>query len=189
MPRSAISDTSANAFRDTEHPFEREVWLAGGNFSCRRSPGGCIMKLCILCAATIAAVFILVRPSPAAAEFAVCNSTTYGSVNVAWAATWHDSNGDPHGESDGWWIIPSGECKIIIAVVDVSPYTIYIYAFATANPSTQWWGGNYRYCLDPKNKFLYKGDAMNLPCAAGSAYGMRFIDTSSESTYAYFLRD
>jgi uncharacterized membrane protein len=59
------------------------------------------LKFDILVAATVAALFTLVRPSPAAAEFTVCNSTTDGAVNVAWAVNWLESNGVFHGESAG----------------------------------------------------------------------------------------
>lgn len=147
------------------------------------------MKFSILLAVTLAALFTLVRPSPAAAEFAVCNSSTYGKVNVAWAATWSDSNGNAHGESDGWWIIAQGDCKILITITDISAYTIYVYAFANAKPSIQYWGGTYEYCLDPSHKFLYQGNAMNTPCSSGRSFGMRSMNTGNNSTYTYFLRD
>jgi len=142
----------------------------------------------ILVAATVAALFCLVRPSPAAAEFTVCNSTTDGAVNVAWAVNWFESSGVFHGESAGWFVISQGDCKIIIAP-DISAYAIYIYAYANQNPAKLWWGGTHAYCLDPKNKFVYKGDLVNPPCSSGRSYGMRRMDTGSESTYTYTLYD
>ena len=147
------------------------------------------MKFNIILAATIAAMITLFRLSPAAAEFAICNSSTYGKVNAAWAATWSDSNGNAHGESDGWWIIPQGDCKIVITTIDISAYTIYIYAFADAKPSVEYWGGTHEYCLDPSHKFLYQGDRMNIPCSSGRSFGMRPMNTGNQSTYTYFLRD
>lgn len=139
-------------------------------------------------AATIVALITLVRPSPAAAAFTVCNSTTSGKVNVAWAINWFEIGGVFHGESAGWFIIAQGDCKIVVAP-DISGYTIYIYAFAEKNPDKLWWGGTHQYCLDPKNKFLYRGDHMNPPCTSGKSYGMRYMDTGTESTYTYSLYD
>ena len=143
------------------------------------------MKFSILLAVTLAALFILVRPSPAAAEFTVCNSSTYGDVSIAWAATWSDGNGNAHGESVGWFIIAQGDCKIVITASDISAYTIYIYGKA----SKQYWGGGYNYCLDTSHKFLYQGDDMKPPCSSGRSFGMRYMDTGSSSTYTYYLRD
>jgi uncharacterized membrane protein len=149
------------------------------------------MKLClrssVLGAATLAALFIL-RPAPAAAEFTVCNSTTDGAVNVAWAVNWFESNGVFHGESAGWFIIAQGDCKNVIAP-DISAYTIYLYAYATKNRDKLWWGGTHAYCLDPKKKFVYKDDLANPPCSSGKSYGMRRMDTGSESAYTYTLYD
>ncbi|MDQ6770657.1 MAG: DUF1036 domain-containing protein [Gemmatimonadota bacterium] len=79
------------------------------------------------------ALITLVRPSPAAAAFTVCNSTTSGTVSIAWAINWLESDGVFHGESDGWFIIAQGDCKIVVAP-DISGYTIYIYAFAKKDP-------------------------------------------------------
>ncbi len=149
---------------------------------------GGIVKLYILLSATVAGLIALARPSPAAAEFTVCNSTTHGTVNVAYAVTWHDSDGSPYGESQGWWIIPQDNCKILVTN-DISAYTVYIYAFADANPDELWWGGSHDYCLDPSHKFLYHGDDMNTPCSSGRSFGMRFVDTGDNSTYTYYLRD
>jgi uncharacterized membrane protein len=147
------------------------------------------VKFSIFLALISAGLFALIRPSTAAAEFAVCNSSSYSKVNVAWAATWTDSSGNPYGESQGWWVIAQNECKIVITTADVSAYTIYVYAFAEAKPIDQTWGGTYEYCLDPGNKFLYHGDHMTAPCSAGKAFGMRQINIGGDSTYAYFLRD
>jgi uncharacterized membrane protein len=146
------------------------------------------LKFNILFAATIAALFTLLHPSPAAAAFTVCNSTTDGPVNVAWAVNWLENNGVFHGENAGWFIIAQGDCKIVISP-DISAYAIYIYAYANQNPAKLWWGGTHEYCLDPKKKFVYKGDQANPPCAAGKSYGMRRMDTGSESAYTYTLYD
>jgi len=127
-------------------------------------------------------------PSPAAAAFTVCNSTTYGVVNVAYAVTWHDSNNQPFGESQGWWAIDQDACKIILKN-DISAYSVYIYAFANVDPAKKWWGGTNNYCLDPRLKFAYHGDAMDAPCQFGRAFGMRSIDTAANSTYTYYLYD
>ncbi len=147
------------------------------------------MKTSIYLGLALAALLVIIRPSPAAAEFAVCNSSTYGNVNVAWAATWNDSSGNAHGESQGWWVVTQGDCKIVITTLDISAYTIYLYAFADDQPSVHYWGGSYKYCVDPSHKFLYQGNAMITPCSSGKAYGMRSIVTGNTSTYAYFLRD
>jgi uncharacterized membrane protein len=150
------------------------------------------MKLClkskVLFAATVAALFTLVHPAPAAAEFTVCNTTTDGAVNVAWAVNWLESNGVFHCKSAGWFIIAQGDCKIVIAP-DISAYAIYIYAYANQNPAKLIWGGTHEYCLDPKKKFVYKGDKANPPCSSGKSYGMRRMDTGSESAYTYTLYD
>jgi uncharacterized membrane protein len=139
--------------------------------------------------AAIGSFVFLFRPAPAVAEFAVCNATTYGTVSVAWAATWNDSNGSPYGEAQGWYNIAPDDCKIMITTTDISAYTIYIYGKAMQNPSGQFWGGDYKFCLEPTKKFKFQGNAMMAPCAAGSVYGMRAIVTGGTSTYAYFLRD
>jgi len=137
---------------------------------------------------TVVALFILLRPSPAAAEFTVCNSTADGTVNIAWAVSWIESDGSFHSESYGWWTIAQNECKVLIAP-DISAYAIYIYAYAASDPEKLWWGGTHEYCLDPKNAFLYKGDDVNTPCSSGMSYGMRYIDTGNESAYSYSLYD
>jgi len=80
---------------------------------------GEIVNFRILSATAFAAIFALVRPSPAAADFTVCNSTTDGTVNVAWAVTWLESDGDFNGESHGWWPVGQNECKTIIGA-DIS---------------------------------------------------------------------
>jgi uncharacterized membrane protein len=147
-----------------------------------------VVKVYLLIAAAVVALFTLTCPTPAAAAFTVCNNSTYGRVNVAYAVKWHASDGSSYGESQGWWLIDQDACKIIMTN-DISAYTIYIYAYADADPSTEWWGGTYKYCLDPEHKFLYHGDDMSTPCSNGRSFGMRFIDTGTESTYTYYLRD
>jgi uncharacterized membrane protein len=149
---------------------------------------GEIVKFRIVSAMTLAVLFMLIRPSPAAADFTVCNSTTAGTVNVAWTVTWLESDGDFNGESHGWWTVAQNECKVIIGP-DISAYAIYLYAYAASDPDKLFWGGTHEYCLDPKNTFLYKGDDMNTPCSSGTAYGMRFIDTGNASAYTYTLSD
>ncbi|MBV8262837.1 MAG: DUF1036 domain-containing protein [Candidatus Eremiobacteraeota bacterium] len=144
------------------------------------------MKLGIITALAALVLVASLYPSPAAAAFTVCNSTTYGVVNVAYAVTWRDSNNQPYGESQGWWAIDPDTCKIILKN-DISAYTVYIYAFANSDPTNRWWGGTNNYCLDPHLKFLYHGDAMDAPCNAGKSFGMRYIDTGSQSTYTYYL--
>lgn len=127
-------------------------------------------------------------PSPAQAAFTVCNSTTYGVINVAYAVTWHDSNNQAFGESQGWWVIDQDTCKIIMKN-DISAYTVYIYGYANVDPSNKWWGGTNNYCLAPGQKFLYHGDAMDAPCQSGRTFGMRYVDTGGNSTYTYYLYD
>ena len=146
------------------------------------------MKFSILFAITLVALSILVRPSPAAADFTVCNSTTDGIVNIAWAVSWIENDGSFYTESHGWWTIAQNKCKVLIAP-DISAYEIYIYAYAASDPDKLWWGGTHEYCLDPKNTFLYKDDDVNTPCSSGRSYGMRYIDTNNESTYTYSLYD
>jgi hypothetical protein len=59
------------------------------------------LKLNVLVAAIVAALFTLIRPSPAAADgLTVCNKSTYGTVNVAVAVDWLD-NGNPNEEAEG----------------------------------------------------------------------------------------
>ena len=133
------------------------------------------MKFTILFAATVAAFFILVRPSPAAAEFAICNSSTWGEAKVAIAITWTDSNGAANGESEGWWPVPQGECKIVITTVDVSGYTVYLYGFSEDKNPDHYWGGNYNYCLDPVKKFSYLGNSISTPFASGKQRRIRIL--------------
>ena len=73
------------------------------------------MKFSILFAITLVALSILVRPSPAAADFTVCNSTTDGIVNIAWAVSWIENDGSFYTESHGWWTIAQNKCKVLIA--------------------------------------------------------------------------
>jgi len=136
-----------------------------------------------------AAILMIAHPSSALAEFAVCNSSTYGTVNVAYVATWQDSQGTTHGQSQGWWQIETNKCQIVITTEDVSGYTLYIYAFAQADPSKELWGGENNFCLDPKNKFLYQGNAIETPCSSGKPFGMRLMDSGGVSQYTYYLRD
>lgn len=135
------------------------------------------------------ALFIVAHTTRASAEFAVCNAGTHGTITLAYAATWHDGQGNSYGQSQGWWQIPQTECRIIITTVDVSAYTMYIYGFANSDPAHQYWGGTTNFCLDPNDKFLYHGDAMDVPCSAGKSYGMRLMDTGGATPYTYYLRD
>lgn len=146
----------------------------------RRSP---------LLAAVVVAAWIVFDRAPASAEFAVCNSTTHGTVRVAYATTWEDTEGTMHGQSQGWYEIAQGECKIIILTLDVSPYTIYIYASPKSDPTSRTWGGSDDYCLDPKASFLYQGDAIDAPCKKGSSYGMMQVTTGGASPFTWYLRD
>jgi uncharacterized membrane protein len=149
------------------------------------------MKLClkssVLVAATVAALFTFVCPSPAAADgLTVCNKSTYGTVNVAVAVDWLD-NGNPYEEAEGWFIIAQGDCKIVIDQ-DVRPYEIFIYAYANKNPAKLWWGGNNPFCLELQ-KFLYRAGEEKPPCRSGRSYGMRHIDTGDNTSYTYTLHD
>lgn len=147
-----------------------------------------VMAFKLVIAAAFLTVAMLCYAAPAAAEFTVCNSSTYGKANVAYAITWQDSQGKAYGESQGWWIVAQDACQIIVTN-DISAYTVYIYAFADSDPVHDWWGGSNNFCLNPSDKFLYHGDDMDTPCSTGQAYGMRFIDTGGNSTYTYYLRD
>jgi uncharacterized membrane protein len=144
------------------------------------------LRFGILVAALLAALFILLRPSPAAAELTVCNKSTYGAVKLAVALSWLD-NGNPYEEAEGWFIIAQGDCKIVIDQ-DVRPYEIFIYAYADKNPAKLWWGGNNPFCLELK-KFLYRAGEEKPPCRSGRSYGMRHIDTGDYSKYTYTLHD
>lgn len=146
------------------------------------------MKLVIMLTVATGSFLASLHPAPARAAFTVCNSTTYGVINVAYAVTWRDSNNQPYGESQGWWIIDQDTCKIILNN-DISAYSVYIYGYANVDPSSKWWGGTNNYCLDPGHKFLYHGDAMDAPCQSGKAFGMRYVDTAANSTYTYYLYD
>lgn len=139
----------------------------------------------ILIAVTVAAFFAFIRPSPAAADgLTICNKSTYGTVNLAVAVDWLDSgNGRTYDEAEGWFIIPQGDCKIVIDQ-DIGIYTIFIYAYADKDPAKLIWGGNNPFCLEPK-KFLYKAGEEKPPCRSGRSYGMRHIDTGDNSTYTY----
>jgi uncharacterized membrane protein len=145
------------------------------------------MNVRALLVVTLGALASIALARPAAAEFAVCNSASHGTVHVAWAATWNDSQGKSYGESQGWWEIPEEDCKIMITN-DISSYTLFIYAYADSDSSI-YWGGDTSYCLDPTNKFAYHGDAMDTPCSSGKAFGLRSIDTGNQETYTYYLRD
>lgn len=145
------------------------------------------MKHSIILSFVIAALVVVAFPSQASAEFAVCNASTHGVVSVAYAATWQDGQGNAFGQSQGWFNIDQGKCTIIITTVDVSGYTIYIYAFA--KNTSDFWGGDSNYCLDPKDKFLYHGDAMSSPCKSGKSYAMRLLTSGGVTPYTYYLRD
>lgn len=134
----------------------------------------------------VIALAIAADSSPASAEFAVCNASTHGTATVAYAATWLDSDGNQHGQSQGWFQIDQGKCTIIITTLDVSGYTIYLYGSATGD----FWGGqDANYCVDPSDKFLYQGKAMLTPCAAGKSYGMRLLTSGGSTPFTYYLRD
>lgn len=143
------------------------------------------MKRSIILALVVAALAVVANSSPASAEFAVCNASTHGTASVAYAAVWQDSQGNPHGQSQGWFQIDQGKCTIIITTVDVSGYTIYIYALAKGD----YWGGDSQYCLDSSEKFLYQGNAMSAPCASGKSYGMRLLTSGGVTPFTYYLRD
>jgi uncharacterized membrane protein len=138
--------------------------------------------------AFVIGVFVVVTcSSRASAEFAVCNASTHGAVSVAYAATWQDGQGNPHGQSQGWFAIDQGKCTIIITTVDVSGYTIYLYGIA--KDGSDYWGGSDNYCLDPNNKFLYQGNSMTTPCASGKSYALRLLTSGGTTPYTYYLRD
>ena len=143
------------------------------------------MKRILFLTLFVAAIAVASYSSPASAEFAVCNASTHGPVSAAYAATWQDSQGNPHGQSQGWFQIDQGKCTIIITTVDVSGYTIYLYATAKGD----YWGGDSQFCLDPSDKFLYQGNAMSTPCASGKAYGMRLLTSGGSTPYTYYVRD
>ena len=144
------------------------------------------LKIAVAIAASAVAFFLWA--APARADFTVCNSSPYGKVHVAYAATWHDSQGTAYGQSQGWWVINTDDCRIILTN-DISAYTIYIYAFADADPTHELWGGGDNYCLDPVNTFLYHGNDMDTPCTNGKEFGMRYVDTDQDETYTYYLRN
>jgi uncharacterized membrane protein len=145
------------------------------------------VKHSILYALVIGALIAVAYPSPASAEFAVCNASTHGVVSVAYAATWQDGQGNPYGQSQGWFLVDQGKCTIIITTVDVSGYTIYLYGVAKDGSDS--WGGNYNYCLDPSKAFLYQGNAMTAPCASGKSYAMRLLTSGGATPYTFYLRD
>ena len=150
------------------------------------------MKLClksyILVAATVAALFTIVRPSPAAADgLTVCNKSTSGTVNLAVAVAWLDSgNGRTYEEAEGWFIIPQGDCKTVTQ--NIFGYTTFIYAYANKNPAKLWWGGKNEFCLELK-KFIYRAGEEKPPCKTGRSYFMRYIDTGDYKKYTYSLYD
>ncbi len=141
-----------------------------------------------LAALIFALVLTALFARPASAAFTVCNAASYGNVSVAFAANWKDSTGQSNGRSQGWWTIAQDECKIILKN-DISAYQMYIYAFAASDPSNHYWGGSNQFCIDPANEFTFHGDDMDTPCSKGRAFGMRYIDTGSNSTYTYYLYD
>ena len=146
-----------------------------------------IRSLFLVLVSTACLVFVLY--SPALAEFAVCNASSHASVSVAFAATWQDGAGNPHGEDQGWYQVDKGKCTIIITTLDVSGYTIYIYGFVKGDPNKTFWGGDNDYCVDLDASFSYKGDAMSTPCTAGKQIGMRLVTSGGVTPYTYFLRD
>lgn len=145
------------------------------------------MKRSLFFALIAGALFVVAYPSRALAEFAVCNASTKGAVTVAYAATWDDALGNPNGQSQGWFTVDQGKCTIIITTLDVSAYTIYIYG--VAKNGSESWGGDYDYCVDPKDKFLYQGNKMIAPCTSGKSYGMRLVTSGGATPYTYYLRD
>jgi uncharacterized membrane protein len=135
---------------------------------------------------TVAALFV-VRPSPAAADgLTICNKSTYGTVNLAVAVSWLDSeNGRPYEEAEGWFVIAQGDCKLVIAQ-NILAYTIFIYAYANKDPAKLRWAGNNEFCLETK-KFLYRAGEEKPPCAPGRSYFMRHVDTGDQTSYTYTL--
>jgi uncharacterized membrane protein len=145
------------------------------------------VKHSIFLGLVVGVLVVMVYPSKASAEFAVCNASTHGAVSVAYAATWQDGQGNSYGQSQGWFLVDQGKCTIIITTVDVSAYTIYLYG--VAKDGSDFWSGSYNYCLDPNDKFLYQGNAMNTPCASGKSYAMRLLTSGGATPYTYYLRD
>ena len=147
------------------------------------------MRRSVFLGFVIGALVVVVHRSPASAEFAVCNASSHATVNIAYAATWTDSAGNPHGQSQGWYQIDKGKCTIIISTLDVSAYTIYLYGFENVDSAKTYWGGDVDYCLDPSKKFFYQGNAMLTPCASGKSYSMRLVTSGGINPYTYYLRD
>lgn len=148
------------------------------------------MRRPLLFACIVGALVVCASAAPASAEFSVCNASSHATVNVAYAATWNDSDGNPHGQSQGWFKIDKGKCTIIITTLDVSGYSLYIYAFENSDSDKEYWDGtDANICVNPNDKFLYQGNAMLAPCAAGKSDGMRQLTTGGVTPYTYYLRD
>jgi len=146
--------------------------------------------LILLLAACSAGAAIVTHPEPAAASFAVCNQTTQGKLWVADAITWH-ANGSSYGQSQGWWGVDQGACKVLVTN-DISGYKIYIFAYAESNTSSLWSGakqGESNYFCVSSEKFLFKGDDMDTPCNTGSSRNFRSVNTGGGADYTLTLND
>ena len=146
------------------------------------------MKTGFLTVVAFAVLFILVRPSPAAASFTVCNDTSYKSVTVAFAASWYGDDGvTVENGSKGWYPIAKGACSILIGT-DISRVDVFIYAYVTSDNSKTW-TGTHKFCLDPNEKFLYRDPDPTPPCSSGRAFGMRYVETHGDESFTDDLTD
>lgn len=141
-------------------------------------------------AAAAGCALFFAHPAPAAASFGLCNQTTQGKIWVADAITWN-RDGKAYGESQGWWGIDQGACKVLVTN-DISGYKIYIFAYAESDTSSLWSGAkngeSNNFCVS-SDKFLFKGDDMDTPCQSGSPRNFRYVSTGGQTDYTMTLKD
>lgn len=129
--------------------------------------------------------FAVLVPSPALAEFKICNQTV-AVYNVAIGA-----EKDQKFSTEGWWILPANSCiSPIKEDLDVLRVR-YIYVYATAVTGESAFIGNSDMCVDTKRFKIEKIPNEPWNCWVRGFEFAKFkeIDTGTAKSWTVFIRD
>ena len=129
-------------------------------------------------AALAFAAIVAFTPTPARANFRVCNGY---HQHISTAVAYYSSEYS-YAISEGWWTLDPGECKTALGG-DLKVQYVYVYA---VNDDNSWeWAGDYKVCVNPNDPFtLY--DAQN-KCPF-EFKNFRSVDTGDYKSFTYTFK-
>ena len=130
----------------------------------------------ITAGAAILLVSTALHPSPALANFRVCNDSGE-KISVAIAYFGSDSEG---WTSEGWWNLDDGECATPVTG-DLD--NRYYYLFADGEKHK--WSGDYSNCVDPDHSFTLKHADSDCNFAKKSFFKVDTGTTATDYTYTF----